>query len=164
MYPYDVPDAVNGDSLWELGLTFTVSPGKTNFRGAERHFALQGKERIKIFGVLLDTDQAAEGGDELWSGGERVGLITCALFSCLSKRSMAIARLKPSAAVQGTPLEVRGGTCSARPSPTRSRSMIRRRRSALPSDADEAREISRPCRSKGAIPGVTCSRTGEMGR
>ncbi len=108
MYPYAVPDSVNGDSLWELGLTFTVSPGKTNFRGAERHFALQGKERIKIFGVLLDTDKAAEGGDELWSGGEKVGVVTCSLYSVLSKRSMAIARLKPSAAVQGTPLEVRG--------------------------------------------------------
>jgi aminomethyltransferase len=35
MYPF--PDQPPGDSLWELGLDFTVSPGKTGFRGHEEH-------------------------------------------------------------------------------------------------------------------------------
>jgi len=36
----------------ELGLDFTVSPGKNDFRGADAHVRLKGKERFKIFGLL----------------------------------------------------------------------------------------------------------------
>src|SRR3974390_818629 len=52
MYPFatDPP----GDTLWELGLDFTVSPGKTDFRGADQHLRLKGKERFRIFRVLVD--------------------------------------------------------------------------------------------------------------
>ena len=63
MYPFE--DQPYGDTLWELGLEFTVSPGKTGFRGAEEHYRLQGQERFKIFGVLLESDEAAEPGDLL---------------------------------------------------------------------------------------------------
>jgi len=112
-YPYETPDSVDGDSLWELGLDFTVSPGKTGFRGAERHYALKGRERIRIFGVLVDAAQGTEPGDELWADGRKVGVITYGMFSTLTKRSMAIARLAPSHAVHGTKLEVRGRSVSA---------------------------------------------------
>ena len=112
MYPYAKPDSVGGDSLWELGLDFTVSPGKTGFRGAERHYALKGRERMKIFGVLAQTDQPTDGGDELWSGSSKVGVITCGMVSKLTHRSMAIARFDPAYAVQGTRLEIRGKNVS----------------------------------------------------
>jgi len=120
-YPYDnsqmfpFENEGPGDTLWELGLDFTVSPGKTGFRGAEEHYRLKGKERFKIFGVLADTDQITEAGDELWSNGKKVGVITCGMYSRLTNRSMAIARMDVDAAVQGTPLEVRGANvkCSA---------------------------------------------------
>ena len=55
-YPYDNSDMYPmdgepiGDTLWELGLDFTVSPGKTEFRGANEHFRLQGQERFKKIG------------------------------------------------------------------------------------------------------------------
>jgi len=98
-----------------LGLYFTVSPGKKDFRGANEHSRLQGKERFKIFGVLIDNHTAAEGGDTLWADGKQVGIITCAVYSRLTKKSMAIARIDVPYAVQGTKLEVRGknGTASA---------------------------------------------------
>ncbi len=112
MYPYETPDAVDGDSLWELGLDFTVSPGKTGFRGAERHYALKGKERIRIFGVLAETEKPTDGGDELWAGGRKVGVITCGMVSKLTNRSMAIARVDPAYAVHGTRLEIRGKNVS----------------------------------------------------
>ena len=35
MYPFDKDPP--GDSLWELGLDFTVSPGKSDFHGADQH-------------------------------------------------------------------------------------------------------------------------------
>ena len=113
MYPFK--DDPAGDTLWELGLDFTVSPGKKDFRGANEHSRLQGKERFKIFGVLIDNHTAAEGGDTLWADGKQVGIITCAMYSRLTKKSMAIARIDVPYAVQGTKLEVRGknGTASA---------------------------------------------------
>jgi aminomethyltransferase len=106
MYPFE--DEGPGDTLWELGLDFTVSPGKTGFRGAEEHYRLKGKERFKIFGVLAETDKPTDAGDELWANGRKVGVITCGMYSRLTNRSMAIARMDVDVAVQGTPLEVRG--------------------------------------------------------
>jgi len=106
MYPF--ADEAPGDSLWELGLDFTVSPGKTGFRGAEEHTRLQGRERFKIYGVLLQGDDAAAEGDTLHADGEQVGVITCAMYSRLTGRSMALARLDVDHAAHGTPLQVRG--------------------------------------------------------
>ena len=108
MYPF--ADQPAGDSLWELGLDFTVSKGKTGFRGAEEHARLKGKERFKIFGMLLEADEPAELGDEVWADGKKVGVITCPCYSSLTKQSMAIARLDVDKAVHGTPLEVKGKT------------------------------------------------------
>ena len=106
MYPF--ADQKAGDTLWEMGLDFNVSPDKREFRGAEEHFRLRGKERFKIAGVLLDGERPAEAGDTLWQGDKQVGVITCAMYSRLSKRSMAIARLSVDCATPGTPLQVRG--------------------------------------------------------
>jgi aminomethyltransferase len=112
MYPF--PDQPPGDSLWELGLDFTVSPGKTGFRGHEEHYKLKGKERFKIFGLLIEGDKMAEGGDELYADGKKVGVITCPSYSKLTKKSMAIVRLDVPYAKQGTPLEVRGKNLKAK--------------------------------------------------
>jgi len=120
-YPYDnsqkYPFANEGpgDTLWELGLDFTVSPGKSGFRGAEEHYRLKGKERFKIFGVLLDSDKPADEGAEIHRDGKKVGVVTCAMYSPLVKKSMAIARLDVDCAVVGTGLEIRnaGGSVKA---------------------------------------------------
>jgi aminomethyltransferase len=112
MYPF--PDQPPGDSLWELGLDFTVSPGKTGFRGHEEHYKLKGRERFKIFGLLIEGDKIAEGGDELWADDKRVGVITCPSYSKLTKKSMAICRMDVAVAKQGTPLEVRGKNLKAK--------------------------------------------------
>jgi aminomethyltransferase len=106
MYPFDRDPP--GDSLWELGLDFTVSPGKNDFNGADAHYRLKGKERFRIFGLLIDGDKAADMGDAVYQGEKKVGVITCAMYSTLTKKSMAIARLDVAVAVQGMKLEVRG--------------------------------------------------------
>jgi aminomethyltransferase len=98
-----------GDTLWELGLDFTVSPGKEGFIGAENHYAMKGKERFKIFGVQL-----SDGGMEqmemyarVLHDGKDVGVITYGLSSELNGYSVAIARLDPSVAKAGTKLTVK---------------------------------------------------------
>jgi aminomethyltransferase len=106
MYPFE--RELPGDSLWELGLDFTVSPGKTDFQGAAAHAQLKGKERFRIFGVLIEGTQPADMGDAVYAGARKVGVITCAMVSTLTGKSMAIARLDVSAAIHGTPLRIVG--------------------------------------------------------
>lgn len=119
-YPYDnsqkypFENEGPGDTLWELGLDFTVSPGKTGFRGAEEHYRLKGKERFKIYGVLLDSDKAADEGAPIYRDGKRVGVVTCAMYSPLVKKSMGIARLDVDCAIIGTPLEIRNASGSVK--------------------------------------------------
>ena len=106
MYPFDRDPP--GDTLWELGLDFTVSPGKADFRGADQHWRLKGKERFKIFGLLVDGDVAPDLGDEVHAGGKKVGVVTFGMHSSLTRKTMAIARLAVPVAVAGTRLEIRG--------------------------------------------------------
>jgi aminomethyltransferase len=69
--------------------------------------------------VLAETRNILEAGDELWTDGRRVGVVTCGMYSRLTSRSMAIARMDVDVARHGTPLEVRGksfqGTAIAHP-------------------------------------------------
>lgn len=97
-----------GDTIWELGLEFTVSPGKEGFIGAENHYASKGKERFKIYGVKLSgsMDQM-EMNARVHHDGKDVGVITYGLSSELNGYSVAIARLDPAAAKAGTKLVVK---------------------------------------------------------
>jgi aminomethyltransferase len=47
-------------------------------------------------------------GDPVYSGDKKVGVVTCAMVSTLTGKSMAIARLDVPVAVHGTRLEIRG--------------------------------------------------------
>lgn len=104
-FPFD--DEPCGDTLWELGLDFTVSPDKEGFIGAENHYASKGKERFKIFGVKLsDSMDQMEMFARVHADGKDVGVITYGLSSELNNYSVAIARLSPEAAKAGTKLTV----------------------------------------------------------
>lgn len=107
MYPFEQDLA--GDTLWELGLDFTISPGKTNFRGAPAHFALKGRERFKIYGLLLDGTVAAEAGAGVYDGETKVGVVTCGMVSTLTGQSMALARMDVPYATSGKAIVVRSG-------------------------------------------------------
>ncbi len=105
-FPFD--DEPCGDTLWELGLEFTVSPGKEGFIGAENHYAMEGKERFKIYGVQLsDSMDQMEMHARVLHDGKDVGVITYGLSSELNRYSVAIARLDPSVAKPGTKLVVK---------------------------------------------------------
>ena len=105
-FPFD--DEPCGDTLWELGLEFTVSPDKEGFIGAENHYAAKGKERFKIYGVKLagDAMDQMEMFARVKSGSKDVGVITYGLSSELNGYSVAIARLSPEVAKAGTKLTV----------------------------------------------------------
>ena len=108
MYPF--ADEGPGDTLWELGLDFTVSPGKVGFRGAEEHYRLKGRERFKIWGLKMEGTNAPGNGAPVFRDGVQVGLVTQAMYSSLNQHNVAIARLPVDCANTGTALEVRCGT------------------------------------------------------
>jgi aminomethyltransferase len=104
-FPFE--DELCGDTLWELGLDFTVSPEKIGFVGAENHYALKGKERFKIYGVkLADSMAQMDMGARVMHDGTDIGVITYGLSSELNGYSVAIARIAPAAATPGTKLTV----------------------------------------------------------
>lgn len=108
MYPFE--NEGPGDTLWELGLDFTVSPGKTGFRGAEEHYRLKGKERFKIWGLKLEGKNVPGNGAPVMRGGKKVGVVTQAMYSPLNKWNIAIARLPVDCANDGTKLTVNCAT------------------------------------------------------
>ncbi|PZX12689.1 aminomethyltransferase family protein [Celeribacter halophilus] len=105
MYPFE--NEGPGDTLWELGLDFTVSKGKTGFRGAEEHYRLKGKERFKIYGVKLEGTEPAVEGAPLLKDGKEVGVVTIGMYSPLNEHNVGIARMPVDCAVEGTELTVR---------------------------------------------------------
>ena len=108
MYPFE--DEGPGDTLWELGLDFTVSPGKTVCLCAEEHYRPKGKERFKISGLMLEGKNVPGNGAPVFKGGKQVGVVTQAMYSPLNDWTVAIARLPVADANNGTALEVRCGT------------------------------------------------------
>ena len=108
MYPFD--DEGPGDTLWELGLDFTVSPGKVGFRGAEEHYRLKGKERFKIWGLKLEGTNVPGNGAPVFQNGKKVGVVTQAMYSPLNKHNIAIARIPVDCANNETKLVVNCAT------------------------------------------------------
>jgi aminomethyltransferase len=86
-----------------------VSPGKIGFIGAENHYAAEGKERFKIYGVLLDGTTPADEGAELLQDGVKVGDVTFGMYSSVNSHNVGIARMPVDAAKSGTKLTVRNG-------------------------------------------------------
>jgi aminomethyltransferase len=111
MYPFE--NEGPGDTLWELGLDFTVSPGKVGFRGAEEHYRLKGRERFKIWGLKLEGVNAPGNGAPVMQGGKQVGVVTQAMHSSLNNHTVAIARLPVDCANNGTELVVNCATHGA---------------------------------------------------
>jgi aminomethyltransferase len=105
-FPFENGEAC-GDTIWELGLEFTVTPGKTGFIGAENHYALKGKERFKIYGVKLEGTTPADVGAELFQDGAKVGHVTIGLYSELNNYNVGIARMPVVSAMPGTKFTVR---------------------------------------------------------
>ncbi|MGL4236558.1 aminomethyltransferase family protein [Tabrizicola sp.] len=108
MYPF--ADEGPGDTLWELGLDFTVTPGKVGFRGAEEHYRLKGRERFKIWGLKLEGKKVPGNGAPVFKKDKQVGLVTQAMYSPLNDWTVAIARLPVDLAVNGKKLVVNCAT------------------------------------------------------
>lgn len=112
-YPFDNSETYPfenegpGDTLWELGLDFTVSPGKRGFRAAEEHYRLKGRERFRIYGVKLEGTTPAEEGAPLMKDGKQIGVVTIGMYSPLNEHNVGIARMPVDCATDGTRMSVK---------------------------------------------------------
>jgi aminomethyltransferase len=108
-------EATEQNTPWEIDMGWAVSRSKGDFRGKQALFELEGKEKVKFFGIVADHDDVVEHGAELSINGQLVGHVTTPAYSRRLGKSLALAHLIPSAAVEGTSLELKSSTisCSA---------------------------------------------------
>ncbi len=77
-------------------------------------FELEGKEKVKFYGIVADHDDVVEHGAELSIDGKAVGHVTTPAYSRRLGKSLALVHLIPSAAKEGTALELSGPTIQCR--------------------------------------------------
>ena len=102
-------DMTGAETPWEVGLGFTVSRSKRDFRGKDAAFGLEGQARFVLAGIEIDHDDALAGGEELHLDGKKVGVLNSPAYSHRMEKSRALVHLDPGAAAPGTQLRVRSG-------------------------------------------------------
>ena len=112
-YPFDMDES---NSPWEVGLGFAVSKDKQgDYRGKQACLNAIGQEKIKVCGIVVDSDSAVDADAELFQGDRKVGKVTAPNFSPVLNQSIALVQIEPGLAEPGTQVEVRGAntSCSA---------------------------------------------------
>jgi aminomethyltransferase len=107
-------EATEQNTPWEIDMGWAVSRNKGDFRGKQALFELEGKEKVKFFGIVADHDDVVEHGAELSINGQIVGHVTTPAYSRRLGKSLALVHLIPSAAVERTLLELKGPTIQCR--------------------------------------------------
>jgi aminomethyltransferase len=101
-------EATEQNTPWEVDMGWAVSRDKGDFRGKQAVFELEGKEKVKFFGIVADHDDVVEHGAELSIDGKVVGHVTTPAYSRRLGKSLALVHLIPSAAVVGISMELKG--------------------------------------------------------
>jgi aminomethyltransferase len=103
-------EATEENTPWEVDFGWAISRGKKDFRGREALFALEGKEKVKLRGLVAEHDSVVEHFAELRIDGEKVGFVTTPAYSKRMGQSQALVHVIPSAAEPGTRVELVGPT------------------------------------------------------
>jgi aminomethyltransferase len=101
-------DMTEEHTPWEVGLGFTISRRKGDFRGRQAVLASDGRERFRLVGLVADTDSPLAAGDRLLRDGKEAGRVTSPAYSRRMRRSLALAHVHPEATAPATVLEVEG--------------------------------------------------------
>jgi len=102
-YGYDMTET---HSPYEVGLGFTVTPGKQGFRGATALQIAKGQEKIQNVCLDIDHDTMLEGGEIVTLNGVEVGVVNSPCYSHRLNKSLALAHITPKAATSGAQLNV----------------------------------------------------------
>lgn len=102
-YGYDMTDA---HTPWEVGLGFTVSKNKADFRGKTALMAAKGREKLRNVGLVVDHGDMM--GGTLSLDGVEVGVINSPAWSHRMGKALAMGHVRPDIA-DGSVLEVSDG-------------------------------------------------------
>ena len=105
-YGYDM---TTDHTPWEVGLGFTVSDSKNDYRGKQAVMSAKGKEQINNVCLVIDHPDMVNGEETLTMDGETVGTVNSPCYSHRLGKSLALAHVSPKAAAEGTVLQVTGG-------------------------------------------------------
>jgi aminomethyltransferase len=111
-------EATEENTPWEMDFGWAISRTKDDFRGKKALFELEGKEKVKLFGIVADHASAVDHDAELYMDGEMVGRITTPAYSHRMEKSLALVHLIPSLAIEGTTLDLKGSTMQCRATAT----------------------------------------------
>lgn len=103
-YGYDMTEE---NTPWEVGLGFTVSRSKGDFRGKAALLAARGQEQVNNVCLDIDHPDMVAGGETLSLSGKDVGVINSPCYSHRMGKSLALAHVHPDLPL-GTSLEVAG--------------------------------------------------------
>ncbi len=104
-YGYDM---TTDNTPWEVGLGFTVSRGKGDFRGKAALMAAEGKEKIRNVGLVINHHGMVKGGEVLSNGIVAVGIVNSPCYSHRMKKSLALGHVE-AAVAEGMVLQLAGG-------------------------------------------------------
>ena len=111
-------EATEENTPWEVDFGWAVSRHKGDFRGKQALFELEGKEKVKLYGIVADHGDMVDHGAELSIDGRIVGRVTTPAYSRRLGKSLALVHLIPSAAREGTEMELNGPTVQCRATAT----------------------------------------------
>lgn len=103
-YGYDMTEE---NTPWEVGLGFTISRNKGDFRGKDAALAAKGKEATNNVCLDIDHSDMVAGGETLSLNGADVGIVNSPCFSHRMNKSLALAHIKPGISA-GTVLKLSG--------------------------------------------------------
>lgn len=89
-YGYDMSDA---NTPWEVGLGFTISKNKADFRGKQAVMAAKGKGTVRNVCLDIDHSEMVAGGEQLSLKGAQVGVVNSPCFSHRMNKSLALAHI-----------------------------------------------------------------------
>ncbi len=104
-YGYDM---TTDHTPWEVGLGFTVSKTKPEFRGRAAAMAGRGHEKINTVCLDINASDMVNGGENLHLNGSEVGIVNSPAYSHRLGKSLALAHVTPGAAAIGTELRLVG--------------------------------------------------------
>ncbi len=111
-YPYDMTEV---NTPWEVTMGWSVSRKKGDFRGKDAVLAREGKDKVRMVGIVADHDDAVDAGATLYTDGREVGVVNSPAYSHRMKKSLALCHVAPSASAEGTRFDLEGETvrCTA---------------------------------------------------
>ena len=91
-YPYDINEQT---TPWEVGLGWSISRKKGEFKGSKALFASEGKDKQRFAGVSADTSDLLDDQAKLMLDGEVVGQVNSPGYSHRLGRSLGLCHIRP---------------------------------------------------------------------